>query len=79
MTRTHKENLKHLRTELEKQGVLVVGVRLNKRTNQYSAHSANFVQGGHVFVWVPGTTTVRVRLVDERGREQPTGVLTIQS
>ncbi len=75
--RTHKEILKHLRAELEAQGVLVVGVRLNKRTAQYVAHSANFVADGHVFVWVPGTTTVRVRRIDAGGKEQETGTLTI--
>lgn len=56
----HKANLKFLRVELTKRGVQVVGVRRNARTGVYSATSCNFVQGGHIFDWLPGSATVRV-------------------
>lgn len=79
MIRTHKENLKHLRAELEAVGVQVVGVRLNKRTQLYCATSCNFVAGGHCFYWAAGTATVRVTKVEASGREVRTGTLAISA
>lgn len=59
--RTHKQNLAHLRSELERLGVRVVNVRLVKSSRVYSASACNFVAGGHIFDWRPGSANVVVR------------------